>query len=130
MACWLLHQPDDLGLANKDQKVVHLGKSRRSGAADNLASLFIQHRYQGFGFGSKALSLLERVAVEQYGAETVTLDTVAYFISPATDGPYHLEDLSRQSRTVGWYVGKGYSQFRVSPASFGKALVWLTLVAK
>lgn len=85
--------------------------------AEGIAGLFIQHKYQGLGIGSAALSLLERVAVEQYGAEKVTLDTAAYFTSKSPDGPHYLEDPNRPGRTVAWYTAKGYSQFRVSTGS-------------
>lgn len=76
-------------------------------------------KYQGRKIGSEALDLLERVAVLELGAKSVTLDTTAYFttfVQPEGGGPkYVVEDPTRQGRTVAWYQARGYRQFRVSP---------------
>jgi hypothetical protein len=122
MGCWYLHQPDDLELASHETKTVHLGTCPHSVSTgmgqrltDSIASLFIRHQYQGLQFGTQALRILEQVAVERYGAVSVTLDTTAYLVTRSPCGTHHVEDFSKPNRTVAWYAAKGYSQFRVSP---------------
>lgn len=60
------------------------------------------------------MDILERVAVQEYGAKSVTLDTTAYRMDPSPDGTYRIEDKTRPGRTIAWYASRGYTQFRVS----------------
>ncbi|WVF69408.1 hypothetical protein IAT40_004185 [Kwoniella sp. CBS 6097] len=104
MACWLL-EDEDPDIASRSRKSVH------------LASLFVRHKFQGNGFGSKAMSLLEREAVEKYAAEWITLDTVAYYCDQADDGLF-VEDTTRPGKTIGWYRSRGYVEFKDRKPAF------------
>lgn len=81
----------------------------------NVASLYILKQHQGRGFGGQAMDLLERVAVEQYNAAWITLDTAAYWTVMDPDG-FAIEDKTREGRTVAWYRARGYEQFKVRRA--------------
>lgn len=61
------------------------------------------------------MDLLERVAVEQYNAAWITLDTAAYWTVMDPDG-FAIEDKTREGRTVAWYRARGYEQFKVRRA--------------
>jgi hypothetical protein len=59
------------------------------------------------------MDILERVAVERFHAKTVTLDTVAYHVKPASDGIHLAEDRSRPGKSLPFYQRRGYRQYRV-----------------
>ena len=79
--------------------------------AEVLASLFIRRQYQGLGYGSEAMDLLERVARDKFGARWVTLDTQAHRID-RLDG-FAVEDPTRPGHSLGWYRKRGYEEFQV-----------------
>lgn len=76
------------------------------------ASLFIRHKYQGTGIGSLALDLLEKAAVEEFGAEYLTLDTTRYHTYLGSDGQF-VQDKSKDGKALGWYFTRGYKEYKV-----------------
>lgn len=78
------------------------------------ASLFIAHRYQGKKIGTAAIDLLERVAVLEMGAKSLTLDTTAYLTIWDETHFWREEDKTKPGVSVAWYKARGYTQFRVS----------------
>ncbi|WWD19939.1 hypothetical protein CI109_104411 [Kwoniella shandongensis] len=99
MGCWVLEE-DEPDVASRQTKSVH------------IAALFIRHKYQGQGFGSKAIQILESVAVDKYDAQWVTLDTTAYHCEFSPDGLTGTEDFSRPGKNVAWYNKNGYVKFK------------------
>jgi hypothetical protein len=63
------------------------------------------------------MALLERVAVNNYNAEWITLDTAAYHVTH--DGIYCNEDASRPNRVIAWYRARGYEEFKVGSHEAG-----------
>jgi hypothetical protein len=61
------------------------------------------------------MDLLERVAIDEYNANTITLDTAAYRCT-TMDGDL-FEDKTMPNRTIAWYKGRGYEEFKVSAQS-------------
>jgi hypothetical protein len=59
------------------------------------------------------MDILERVAVERFGAKTITLDTAAYYYELSEDGSKYIADVTRPSRSATWYTLRGYQPFRV-----------------
>lgn len=57
------------------------------------------------------MDILERIAVERFDADVLTLDTTAYWTDSS---PARIEDPTRPGRTTAWYRARGYEQFRVS----------------
>ena len=80
-----------------------------------IASLFIRHAHQRQGLGGKAMDLLERVAVDKYKAEWVTVDTCPYH--PTQEGIYIIEDKTRPNPNIAWYRSRGYEEFKVGGTS-------------
>ncbi|KAL7424241.1 hypothetical protein Q5752_001827 [Cryptotrichosporon argae] len=76
-----------------------------------LSALFISKKYQGLGYGGRALDLLERGAVDLFGARVFTLDTSAHDRVVSADGAEYDEDTSVESRNVGWYKRRGYEVY-------------------
>lgn len=63
------------------------------------------------------MDLLERIAIETYGAKAITLDTTAHHCDWVEDdlrGRWTKEDFKRPGKSVGWYKRRGYEQYRVS----------------
>lgn len=89
------------------------------------ASLYITQTSQNLSLGSLCLTILENLAIEEYGAEWLTLDTTPYVIEPGEGGILQ-ERVGMESRNLGWYRRRGYEEFRVSLTrneGFGFALV-------
>ncbi|WWC61458.1 uncharacterized protein I303_104042 [Kwoniella dejecticola CBS 10117] len=99
MGGWALDMPDDQETASRKDRVVY------------LSSLFIRKAYQSTGLGSKSINLLEKVAIEEHKAETLTLDTTAYHTYIDEDG-WTIEDKDTRSKNCVWYEKKGYREYK------------------
>lgn len=102
------------------------------------ASLYITHAYQNLSLGSLCLTILENLAIEEFKAEWLTLDTTPYVIddmskensnAKESEGEAETEKegkengsgkepgkerIGEESRNLGWYRRRGYEEFRVS----------------
>jgi hypothetical protein len=89
------------------------------------ASLYITHASQNLSLGSLCLTILENLAIEEYGAEWLTLDTTPYVIDDmsveheagkvgGSGKEPGKERIGEESRNLGWYRRRGYEEFRVS----------------
>ncbi|KAG7528401.1 hypothetical protein FFLO_06192 [Filobasidium floriforme] len=100
-----------------------------------LSSLYITHAYQNLSLGSLCLTILENLAIEEYGAEWLTLDTTPYVIDDMSKENSNAkageekekegkengsgsgkepgkERIGEESRNLGWYRRRGYEEFR------------------
>lgn len=75
--------------------------------------LFIREKFQGLGYGKTAMDMMERLAVDLYGAKHITLDTASYFCYKDPTDTYYIEDKTRRGRTCYWYEAQGYEAIRV-----------------
>ncbi|WWC69762.1 uncharacterized protein I206_103705 [Kwoniella pini CBS 10737] len=99
MGGWALDMIDDQETASRKHRIVY------------LSSLFIRKAYQASGLGSRAVDILEKVAIEIYNAKTLTLDTTAYHTYIDEDG-WLIEDTERQGKNWSWYERRGYREYR------------------
>ncbi|WVR08218.1 hypothetical protein IAU60_005265 [Kwoniella sp. DSM 27419] len=105
MACWLFQETDPT-IADRETGLVH------------LASLYIRNEYQRLSLGTKALSLLEKVAVEKYAAKWCTLDTLAHHTSRDATNAYSIEHFDQPNKLLKWYGDKGYAQYKPAKPHF------------
>ncbi|WVW83492.1 hypothetical protein I302_105513 [Kwoniella bestiolae CBS 10118] len=108
MGGWCLDMDDDQETASRQRGIVY------------ISSLFIRKAYQAGGLGTKAIDLLEKAAVEVYGAKVITLDTTAYFTYVDEEG-WLVEDFNRRGRAVAWYEKRGYREYRDPEPTFPHA---------
>ncbi|WWD01749.1 hypothetical protein V866_008695 [Kwoniella sp. B9012] len=99
MGGWCLDMPEDQDTASRERRIVY------------LSSLFIRKAYQANGLGTKAIDLMEKAAIEEYGAKVITLDTTAYHTYVDEEG-YAVEDFNQRGRAVRWYEKRGYTEYR------------------
>lgn len=59
------------------------------------------------------MDMMERLAVDLYGAKHITLDTASYFCYKDPTDTYYIEDKTRRGRTCYWYEAQGYEAIRV-----------------
>lgn len=59
------------------------------------------------------MDILERVAMDTFGAKAVTLDTCAYYTVYSEDLSTAVEHIGRLGKSVGWYQRRGYEQYKV-----------------
>lgn len=86
-----------------------------------IASLFVYPESRASGVGNQVFTILERLAIEDYGAKTLAVDTRAYEIPWASEG--------ETSYLKKWYERRGYVEFRVShslPRNLGHWLIFST----
>lgn len=75
------------------------------------------------------MHMMERLAVDLYHAETITLDTASYFCYRDPTDSYYIEDKTRRGKTCYWYEAQGYKPIRVGPLGYpmDHRRVWLAL---
>jgi GNAT superfamily N-acetyltransferase len=78
------------------------------------ASLFITPTYQNLGLGKLCLDLLENLAIDQFNAKWLTLDTRVH--GPIDGLVEGRDDEKTESSTLRWYKRRGYEEFLVCRA--------------
>ena len=69
------------------------------------------------GLGSLAMDILEHLAVREYGAKWIALDTWAHGRRYTETGEL-VEQFEEVGRSIAWYQRRGYQIYRVSVTSF------------
>ncbi|KAK7989886.1 hypothetical protein PG989_010201 [Apiospora arundinis] len=97
----------------------HADPSLQTSAADGVYSLttfYVSKAMQGVGIGGAAVAECERMAVEDFGAKTMTLDTISNE-DIAVDSPRRIA-LKRPILKItnqDWYMRRGYEVYHRRP---------------
>ncbi|KAK7941321.1 Acyl-CoA N-acyltransferases (Nat) [Apiospora aurea] len=100
----------------------HADPSLCTSAADGVYSLttfYVSKAMQGVGIGGAAVAECERMAVDDFGAKTMTLDTISNE-DVAVDSPRRIA-LNRPIQKVtnqDWYMRRGYEVYQRRPNSW------------
>jgi GNAT superfamily N-acetyltransferase len=81
--------------------------------ASVIASLFITPAYQNLGLGKLCLDLLEKLAIDEFNAKWLTLDTRVH--GSVGGVPEGRDDDRVEATTLAWYRRRGYEEFLVGP---------------
>ncbi|KAJ9103687.1 hypothetical protein QFC20_004690 [Naganishia adeliensis] len=92
MGCLVFDLPGDPAMASREKGTIA------------IASLFVYPESRASGVGNQVFTILERLAIEDYGAKTLAVDTRAYEIPWASEG--------ETSYLKKWYERRGYVEFR------------------
>lgn len=125
MGCLVFDIPGDPTMANREDGIIAISEFRacvrrevhqkedesyqKSCSCDVFfatASLFVFPQYRASGVGNQTFTMLEQLAIREYGAKTLAVDTRAYEIPWASEG--------ETSYLKKWYERRGYVEYRVS----------------